>query len=243
MEAAYQAGRRTLAYFNTGVPVEIKSDDTPVTQADREAEALIREIIQRYYPDHAILGEEGGSKEGNPAYKWIIDPIDGTKSFIHGAPLYGVLIGVEVAGKPSVGVIYLPALDEMIGAATGHGCWWNGRRARVSSVSELADATVVTSSITTSLARSDAFAKLVKSTRLVRTWGDAFGYAMVATGRADIAVDPIMNPWDCGPMLTILEEAGGHFTTWKGEATIWGKDGVATNHALHNQVIEILKKG
>ena len=119
MEAAYLGGRRTLSYFNTGVAVERKSDLTPVTQADRECEELIRSTISRHYPTHTIVGEEGGESAGDPQYKWIVDPIDGTKTFIHGVPLYGVLIGVEVKGVPSVGVIYMPALDEMVAAAKG----------------------------------------------------------------------------------------------------------------------------
>ena len=136
VDAAYAAGRRTLAYFNTRVAVDLKSDNTPVTCADREAEEMIRGTIQKRFPSHSILGEEGGIHEGSDKrYRWIIDPIDGTKSFICGVPLYGVLIGIEIDGKPQVGVCYLPALDEMVAAATGLGCTWNGRVARVSATS------------------------------------------------------------------------------------------------------------
>src|SRR5262249_27560300 len=145
MEAAYHAGKRTLAYFNAGVAVDRKSDSTPVTIADREAERLVRERIAAHFPDHAVLGEEGGARDGNPEYRWVVDPIDGTKAFVAGVPLYGTLVGVEVKGKPAVGVIYLPALDDMIAAADGLGCTWNGRPCRVSSVDRLADALVVTS--------------------------------------------------------------------------------------------------
>ena len=116
-EAAYLGGRRTLAYFNAGVAVETKADDTPVTVADREAEQVIRARISRSFPNHSIIGEEGGETAGDAAYRWIIDPIDGTKTFIHGVPFYGVLVGVEVAGEPAVGAVYLPAFDEMISAA------------------------------------------------------------------------------------------------------------------------------
>src|SRR4051812_25495164 len=154
-DAAYLAGRRTLAYFNADVAVETKADATPVTRADREAEEVIRERIHRFFPDHSILGEEGGESHGNPHYKWIIDPIDGTKSFIHGVPMYGVLIGVEIRGRASVGVIYAPATDELVAAADGLGCTWNGRTARVSSVSKIEDATVLAGSITRAIARSD----------------------------------------------------------------------------------------
>jgi histidinol-phosphatase len=240
-EAAYLGGRRTLAYFNSGVAVEIKSDNTPVTRADRESEEVIRARILKTYPSHGILGEEGGAQAGDAAYRWIIDPIDGTKTFICGVPFYGVLIGVEVHGKPAVGVCYLPAFDEMVTAATGHGCQWNGRPAHVSRVSKLEDAALLTTSITHAAARSDAYEKLAARTKLQRTWGDCYGYVLVATGRADIMIDPQMNPWDCAPFGPIMAEAGGHFTTWDGTATIWGKDAVACNAALHEQVIAITK--
>jgi histidinol-phosphatase len=239
-EAAYLAGRRTLAYFNTGVAVELKADDTPVTCADRESEQLIRDRIARSFPEHSILGEEGGSQEGDPDYRWIIDPIDGTKTFIRGVPLYGVMIGVEVKGQPSVGVVYMPALDEMLTAATGLGCHWNGRPARVSPVAALSEAAVLATSIASSMARSDAFGRLAAASQFTRTWGDCYGYVLVATGRAEVMLDATINAWDCAPLLPILEEAGGHFTTWAGEATIWGKDGLATNAALHRPVLDLL---
>ncbi len=240
-EAAYLGGRRTLAYFNAGVAVETKADMTPVTQADREAEAVIRERISRSFPEHTIIGEEGGEQRGSNEYRWIIDPIDGTKTFIHGVPFYGVLIGVEVRGAPAVGVVYLPAFDEMITAAPELGCRWNGRPAHVSDVRELSAATLLTTSVTSCMARSDAYERLVAQTKLQRTWGDCYGYVLVATGRAEIMLDPAMNPWDCAPLLPILREAGGHFTTWEGTPTIWGADAVGTNAALHAQVLEILR--
>lgn len=240
-EAAYLAGRRTLAYFNTGVAVEIKRDNTPVTCADRESEQIIRSQISKHYPDHWVIGEEHGTTEGNPDYRWIIDPIDGTKSFIHGVPLYGVLIGVEVKGRPSVGVVYMPALDEMVCAATGLGCLWNGRKARVSSIGQLSEAIVVVSSYTTAMQRSDAMEKLAAQTKFQRTWGDCYGYVLVATGRAEIMLDSVINPWDCAPMMPIVQEAGGSFSNWAGEETIWGKDSMATNGLLHEDVLRILR--
>jgi histidinol phosphatase-like enzyme (inositol monophosphatase family) len=240
-EAAYLAGRRTLSYFNTGVAVEIKDDNTPVTMADREAEQVIRSIIARHYPTHTIIGEEMGHTPGHDDYRWIIDPIDGTKSFIHGVPLYGVLVGVEVKGRPSVGVCYHPATDEMVTAADGLGCHWNGRPARVSTVSKLSSATLLCTSPPRAQKRSDAFDRLEAEVGLTRSWGDCYGYTLIATGRAEIMLDPRMNPWDCAPLLPILREAGGYFTTWKGEATIYGPDAVATNAALHEQVLNILK--
>lgn len=241
VEGAYLAGRRTLAHFQTGVRADIKADHSPVTVADREAEAVLRQHIRQAFPDHGILGEEEGETAGSAPFRWIVDPIDGTKAFVAGVPLYGVLIGVEVNGQPAVGVIYLPALGDMVAAANGLGCTWNGRPCRVSPVERLEDALVVTSSIVRCQARSDAFDRLAVRTRLQRTWGDAFGYAMVATGRAEVMLDPVNSPWDCAPMLPILREAGGHFADWQGAPTIWNGEGAATNAALWEPVCQILR--
>jgi histidinol phosphatase-like enzyme (inositol monophosphatase family) len=241
-DAAYAAGRRTLAYFNTRIDIETKADNTPVTCADREAEELIRATVLQAFPAHSILGEEGGIHEGDPSHRWIIDPIDGTKSFICGVPLYGVLIGVEVRGQPAVGVVYLPALDEMVAAARGMGCTWNGRPARVSATSRLQDAVVSCTSITTALSRSDALETIASRAKVTRGWGDCYGHVLAATGRIDIMLDPRMNPWDAAPFVPIYQEAGGHYTTWKDEPTIWGPDGVGTNAALHQAVMQILRR-
>lgn len=240
-EAAYLAGRKTLAYFNAGVAVETKSDSTPVTQADRESETLIRAHINKYFPTHSIIGEEHAPKEGDKGYRWIIDPIDGTKTFIHGVPFYGILIGVEVHGEARVGAVYHPALDEMVCAASGEGCFWNGRKAKVSSVSNLKDAVLLVTDVKSAMAKSGAFEKLQAATKFTRTWGDCYGYVLVATGRAEIMIDPHMNPWDCSPFPPIFEEAGGHFSAWSGEKTIWGKDAVGTNAGLKEQALALLK--
>jgi histidinol-phosphatase len=242
MEAAWLAGRRTLAYFNTGAAVEWKADRSPVTIADRESEALLRQVIGRAFPSHAILGEEEGETAGSAPYRWIIDPLDGTKTFVRGVPLYGVLVGVEAHGTPVAGVIYLPALDEMVAAASGAGCTWNGRPCHVSNVKRLDQSLVVVTSERAARVRSGAYERLTSAAHLQRTWGDCYGYALVATGRAEVALDPIMNVWDCAALLPILQEAGGHFTDWGGTPTIWGNDAVATNAALHRQVLDLLRE-
>jgi len=239
IEAAWRGGRRTLAYFNTGTPTETKADRTPVTAADREAEAIMRRTIAAAFPSHAILGEEEGETPGTAPVRWIIDPLDGTRTFVRGVPLYGTLVGVEVRDEPVVGVIYMPALDEMVAAACGEGCTWNGRPCRVSSAS-LDDALLVVTDERAARARSGAYARLVDRTAMQRTWADCYGYVLVATGRAEVALDPAMNIWDCAALLPVVEEAGGRFTDWRGRRTIRGGEAVATNGALHDDVLLLL---
>lgn len=240
VDAAYLAGRKTLAYFQTGITAEYKADDTPVTLADREAEKLLRARILASFPDHAILGEEEGETHGDAPYKWIADPIDGTKAFVAGVPLYGTLIGVEHEGRIVAGAIYLPGLDDMVCAGEGKGAYWNGRRCHVSDKSDLSRAVIVCSSITRSQRKSAAFGRLSDATYLQRTWGDAFGYSLVATGRVELMLDPAKSPWDVAPMPVILNEAGGRWSDWSGNPTIYGPDFFACNAALYDQALEIL---
>jgi histidinol-phosphatase len=240
-DAAFVGGRRTLAYFGTGTAAtEWKADQTPVTLADREAERLIRGVIGRTFPDHAILGEEDGETAGSAPVRWIVDPLDGTRTFVRGVPLYGTLIGVEVESEPAVGVVYIPALDEMVAAARGLGCTWNGRPCRASATTDLSDALAVVTDERAARARSGAWDRIVAGTALQRTWADCYGYVLVATGRAEVSLDPIMNVWDCAALLPIVEEAGGRFTDWSGRRTIHGGEAVATNGILHDEVLALL---
>ena len=243
VDAARAGGARTLRYFNAGTTVEWKADRTPVTAADRESEAAIRQVIGKFFPDHAILGEEEGETSGTAPYRWIVDPLDGTRTFVRGVPLYGTLIAVERDGDPVVGVVYLPALDEVIAAARGDGCTWNGRPCRVSSVSRMEDALVATTDERVARARSGAYDRLVANAALTRTWADCYAYVLVATGRAEVAVDPMMSVWDCAALMPIVEEAGGTFTDWRGNRTIRGNEAVATNGALYDVVLAALRDG
>jgi histidinol phosphatase-like enzyme (inositol monophosphatase family) len=240
VDAARTGGARTLSYFNAGVAVEWKADGSPLTNADRESERAIREVIGRAFPDHGILGEEEGETRGAAPYRWIIDPLDGTRSFVRGVPLYGTLVGLERRGEPVVGVVYLPALDEIVAAAQRLGCTWNGRPCRVSTVDRLDDALVVVTDERTARRRSGAYLRLADATALQRTWADCYAYVLVATGRAEVALDPIMNVWDCAALLPIVEEAGGRFTDWRGRRTIDGGEAVATNGLLHDRVLSLL---
>jgi myo-inositol-1(or 4)-monophosphatase len=244
VETATAAGKLTLEYFQTGVQPDFKVDDSPVTIVDREAEALIRSRIEKKYPDHAIVGEEyGRSEDENASHRWYIDPIDGTKAFVCGVPLYSVLLGLEIEGTVEVGVAYFPALDETISAATGEGCWWNGERAAVSKVEKLDEAVVV-------FTDAGNFAKYNKSQAWERSkrasyfragWGEAYGHMLVATGRAEVMLDPIMSVWDCGPFPPIFKEAGGYFGDWEGNPTIHAKEAMSTTNTLLPEVLDVLK--
>jgi histidinol phosphatase-like enzyme (inositol monophosphatase family) len=243
IDAAWQAGRITLGYFQREVTVERKGDQTPVTAADREAESHIRDLIGRFWPDHGILGEEFGEVRGSSPYRWILDPIDGTKSFVCGVPLYSTLVALLENDSPIVGVVNAPALGEMVYASRGSGCYWNGRAAHVSEISSLQDAVLLGTDLDTfaRYGKADAWRRLVSATYLQRTWGDAYGYTLVATGRAEIMVDPIMSVWDCGPLQVILAEAGGTFTDWEGNPTIFGDNSIATNGVLFGDVMQLVR--
>ncbi|MBN2000169.1 histidinol phosphate phosphatase [candidate division KSB1 bacterium] len=244
VQTAFTAGRLTLGYYQAGVIPDKKKDDTPVTVADRKAEELIRGYIEKQYPDHSIIGEEFGEINKNSEFKWYVDPIDGTKAFIRGVPLYAVLIGLEIAGESSVGAVYFPALDEMICAAKGTGCFWNGRVCRVSDITMLEGSFV-------SFTEADSFrrANREKEWRCFQQtcyhtvgWSDAYGHALVATGRVEIMLDPFLNPWDGGPFPVILREAGGYFGDWSGNETILNNEGLSTSRVLLPKVLELIER-
>ena len=244
VETAYLAGRLTLGHFQTGILPDIKADATPVTVADRASEALMRERIEARYPSHAIVGEEYGTEDrgGGVSHRWYLDPIDGTKSFIRGVPLYAVLIGLEIEGVVEVGVAYFPALEMMVGAATGEGCWWNGRRARVSEVARLDQGCVSFTDVASfeRHGRGAAWRRLQRATAFRAGWGDAYGHALVATGRVELMLDPVMSVWDCGPFPPILKEAGGYFGDWSGNATIHGGEALSTTRTLLPDVLRLI---
>jgi histidinol phosphatase-like enzyme (inositol monophosphatase family) len=242
VESAHLAGSYTLGYFNASPRVELKADRTPVTAADRGAEALLRERIERAFPTHGIVGEEHGVKPGSEPARWILDPIDGTHSFICGVPLYSVLVGFEWEGEAIAGVIHMPALTETVYAARGLGCRWNGRLARVSGVQDLAQARLVYASAKwpREQGKGAEFERLLAATGKDRGFPDAYGYALVATGRAEIALDPVMMLWDTTALYPVVTEAGGSFTDWKGNPTHTAPEAIATNGHLLAAALETL---
>lgn len=252
IEVAQAAGKHTLTYFRRAdLVVDSKADESPVTVADREAEQLVRREIGTRFPNDTIQGEEFSEQTGTSPYRWVVDPIDGTKSFVCGVPLYSTLLALEFEGEPLAGIIFIPAMNEMIVASHGKGSWHrqsdqaDWQRASVSEKSDLTEAVFVTSQVDSFDARGAEgnYKKLEKTAWLTRSWGDGYGYLMVATGRADVMVDPECNAWDVAAILPVVSEAGGQFSDWAGNATTRGGDGVGTNGKLHGLVLSALSSG
>ncbi len=240
---ARTAGKKTLNHFKKNVDIERKGDDSPVTIADREAEKWIRERIEEQFPGHGIVGEEFGTHNETASIRWIIDPVDGTLSFIHGIPLYTTLLGVTIDGEPEIGVIYAPATDELCEAAIGLGARYNGQDCRVSETSLMRKATLLSTDLTTIISEGleNQFRVLLDECRLHRTWGDAYGHMMVATGRADIMFDPVLNIWDAAALLPVMQESGGVFLDFAGNATIDSGHGFSTNEKLAPVVLSAME--
>ncbi len=246
MEAAADiariAGAVALAHFRTALTVETKGDGSPVTIADRAAERTVRDWIAARFPNDGVLGEEMGVDKPEARRRWIIDPIDGTKSFVRGVPLWGTLVAVCEGETVLAGAACFPAIDEIVAAAPGEGCWHNGVRARVSAVDRIEQATLLNTSdrFVSHPERYDRWFPLTQRAGISRTWGDCYGYLLVATGRADVMVDDRMSPWDAAALQPIIVEAGGVFTDWRGVATAFGGDAIATNAALSAEVRGVL---
>ena len=234
------AGELTLRWFQSAdLTVERKRDGTPVTEADRAAELYIRAELQRQFPLDSIIGEEHDYVRGTSGRTWYIDPIDGTKAFSRGVPLYSNLLALIDPAGAALGVINLPALSETVYAARGLGCFHNGARCGVSATAQLDGAYVTTSAL--NHWPGESLANLQTTGAVLRTWGDGYGYALVATGRVDVMVDPVVEPYDVAPMPVILAEAGGRFTDWSGNHRHDGGSGVATNGLLHADVLAHLR--
>jgi fructose-1,6-bisphosphatase/inositol monophosphatase family enzyme len=279
-EVARVAGDVAVSYFDqarrSALSIELKADGSPVTAADRAAESTAREWIERRFPADGIVGEELGVVRPTASRRWFIDPIDGTKSFVRGVPLWATLIAVAEGDTVLAGAIYCAAAGELVAAATARGSWWNGVRCNVSRVARLECATVLATEIVTSAAaapaatrhrptagrssgsartrtagggttpsdtslRLQAWRQLAERADVARTWGDAYGYLLVATGRAEVMVDAIMHPWDTAALAPVITEAGGVFTDWDGAPTALGGSSIATNAALAEQVRAMLR--
>lgn len=241
-EVARVAGDIAKRYYGRDPETRIKSDGSPVSIADVGAERAARGWIERRFPDDGISGEELPSVRANAARRWLLDPIDGTYTFLQSVPLWGTLVAVIEGESVIAGAAYFPALDEMLVAACGEGCWWNGSRAAVSTVTELEQARLLTTDarFIRDPARRERWTQLQSAVQTMRTWGDCYGYLLVATGRAEIMVDDVMSDWDSAALMPIITEAGGVFTDWQGTATAFGGDVIATNANLAGIVRETL---
>ena len=245
-DVARVAGDTALRHFRPGIAVETKRDGTPVTAADRAAEWAAREWLRARFPRDGILGEELGEERPGARRRWVLDPVDGTKTFVRGVPLWGSLVAVHEGETVLAGAIYCPAVGELVAAAPGAGCWHNGSRCAVSTVSNLAAATILTTGVRFAghQARADAWHALAAHVAVGRTWGDCYGYLLVATGRAELMTDAVLSPWDAAPLFPVIAEAGGVCTDWHGVATPFGGAGVvATNAALAGEIRAALGVG
>jgi histidinol-phosphatase len=244
LEIAREAGRRALGYFEQAVDIEWKKDRSPVTQADREAETILRERLLGRFPDDAFLGEEQGEHLGSSGFRWILDPIDGTKSFVRGIPLWATMVGLEFRGELIAGVAHLPALGGLTyHALRGAGAWRDDRRIRVSRVDQLAEAYVFYSSLSWFVAagKQNEFLELVKQSARQRGYGDFYGFVLVAQGSGEIMVEHGVSPWDIAPLIPIVEEAGGRMTNWNDQHDIFSRDVLATNGLLHGTAMGLLR--
>lgn len=254
--ATRKAGRKTLDWFgDADLTVTQKNDQSPVTAADLAAEEILKSELLTAFPDDSFLGEETGSHQGSSEFEWVVDPIDGTKSFIHGVPLFATLVACRKNGNGIVGVIYIPALNEIAYAAVGKGAWYKQDDhqpvpARVSTQSTLRESLLCSSDFRDFRKRPTTLDKnaggkdtrdvIEDACRIVRTWGDGYGYLLVATGRAEAMADPMLNAWDAAAVAVVVCEAGGTFTDWQGIPTIDGGDGLATNGCVHNDLLRLL---
>jgi histidinol phosphatase-like enzyme (inositol monophosphatase family) len=225
-----------------GVAVDLKQDATPVTVADRRAEEVMRALIMQRYPDHGILGEEFGEHRPQARYRWVLDPIDGTKSFVANSYLFGTLIALLRDGRPILGVVASPLLGHVL-VGTGDGAWLGERPVRVRACARIEDATVVTTDHWHVFRHQDgpSFEALSRRAKMYRTWGDCHGYFLVATGGADVMLDPVLSPWDILALIPVIEGAGGRVTDWHGGDPVTGTSLVATGGALHDEVLRALR--
>jgi histidinol-phosphatase len=249
IDAARAAGEIALRYYRGGFEVVIKADQTPVTQADREAEQLIVDRLGRAFPDCGFLGEEFGDS-GSRERRFIVDPIDGTKNFVRGIPVWATLLALEEGGEVTAGVVHNPALGEMLWATRGGGAFRNGERIAVSGIARLAEAQLLHSSLRPLREAGywDGFARLVDATERQRGFGDYMGYTLVAEGKAEVYAEIYaephgLKPWDLAPCKILVEEAGGVFTDLTGRPTIYAGSALATNGHLHEAALGLLRAG
>lgn len=243
-EAADEAGAAIRPHFRTQLTAEAKPDQSPVTLADRGAEAAIRAVLARRTPAIPILGEEEGGQASEEGDLWVVDPIDGTRAFLRGIPTWSILVGLEAEGVPSVGIAFLPADDDLYVAVQGEGAFANGRPLRVSAIEKLEDSAITHGALAqfTDLQLEGLLAKLARGTYTQRGFHDFDGYRLVLQGRAEAMIDPGVAPWDICAASVLVREAGGKLTSLDGEETIFGGGAIASNGIVHDALVELLRR-
>jgi histidinol-phosphatase len=244
VEAARTAGDLAKTIYETAIEVEWKADNSPVTIADKRAEESIRTAVARHFPRDGFLGEEYGAEPSGSGYRWVIDPIDGTRSFVRHIPIWATLIGLEYRGEQIGGVVYIPVFNQLYRALRGDGAYRDDRRIRVSDISDLSESLLCYSSIGwfRKAGREATFLELASKTQRQRGYGDFYGFVLVAEGAVELMVEHGVHPWDVAATKALVEEAGGTFTNWNGTPTIDSPDVLASNGKLHQEVLAILKK-
>jgi len=242
VEAAARAGQLAMKYYDADLAVEWKQDQSPVTIADREAEQLLRTTLLGQFRGDAFLGEEYGDQPGTTGFRWIVDPIDGTRSFVRGIPVWATLVGLEYRDEPIAGIAVAPALGQTWRALRGDGAWRGTRRLRVTDERDLKQAVLFYSSVKWFIQaeREDVFFTLAAQTQRQRSFGDFYGFVLVAQGSGELMVDHGVHVWDVAGLKVIVEEAGGRFTDWGGKPTIHAPDVLASNGRLHDEVLRLL---
>ncbi len=240
-ELATASGAVIRQYFRTGYTVENKSDDSPVTIADRKAETVMREQIMQRFPEHGIMGEEFAPHQPDADYQWVLDPIDGTKAFVSHSYLFGTLIALLHKGRPILGVINHPLLNDFLVGMAGKS-WLNGKPVQIRPCRRIEDAIMLSGPYWTVFEHQNgpAFETISKRVQRHNNWGDCHGYYVVAAGGADIMADPIMNPWDLMALIPIIEGAGGVITDWQGNDAVSGNSIIATGGTIHDELIQLL---
>jgi len=244
VSAAEQAGRLAHGYFDRALTVECKEDQSPVTAADREAEAFLRRSLLDTFPKDGFLGEESGDQPGSSGFRWIVDPIDGTRNFVRGIPIWATLVGLEYKGEALAGVAVAPALGQNYRALRSDGAYRGERRLRVSDVSALDQAIMFYSSLSrfVKAGKQKEFLELAARTQRQRGFGDFYGFVLVAQGSGELMVEHGVHVWDVAGLKVIVEEAGGRFTDWDGTATHVRADVIASNGRVHDQMLAVLKE-
>lgn len=250
VDLARRGGQLTLPLFRSrAIAYDCKGDGSPVTEADLACERFLRAEIESAFPDDAIIGEEYEQRQGASGYAWVLDPIDGTASFVRGVPLYGTLVAVMHGGRSVAGAIYLPAIDELVYAGRDLGAWYEspgaGRLpARVSSTPDAKNALLCLSPADyfRKAGTLDAMSAMAAGFGSTRGWGDCFGHLLVATGRADASVDPLVSIWDVAPAQVIIEEAGGRYSDWSGRSDIHSPHCLVSNGVVHEALLALAKR-